>query len=140
MMVSYGRCAQHICVALAEQVGLTKKQALGLSAPLGCGLGHAETCGCVTGALMMLGLRYAPESMEDAERMAAVLQERTAEFEKNFISRWGGLTCRDILKTDIAATPTAMKEAAEAGLFVNLCHPMIKDTCTVVAGMLEQKD
>ena len=61
--------------------------------------------------------------MEDAEKMAAVLQEKSSEFEKRFVERWGGLTCKAILKTDIAATSTAMKEAAEAGLLPPFAHP-----------------
>lgn len=139
MMVSYGRCAQKICRIFAEHLGITEKQALGMGAPFGCGLGHAETCGCVAAALLVLGLRHAPESMEDAEKMAAVLQEKSSEFEKRFVERWGGLTCKAILKTDIAATSTAMKEAAEAGLFATICAPMIEDTCTILKEMLEEK-
>jgi C_GCAxxG_C_C family probable redox protein len=131
-MVSYGHCTQKICLDFAKRFGLTEKQMRGISVPFGCGMGHADTCGCVTGALIILGLLYAPDSHDDAERMAALLQEKTSEFESIFINKYGGLTCRDILKTDIAATPTAMKEAADAGLFAKICFPMIDDTCAML--------
>lgn len=82
MLANFGRCAQRICMHFAPRLGISEAQAIGAGAAFGSGMGHGETCGCVTGALLVLGLRYSQGSMEDAEKMSTELQERVADFEE----------------------------------------------------------
>lgn len=134
---NYGRCAQKICLPFAERFGLTPQQMLGLSAGFGSGMGHADTCGCITAAMILLGLRYAPESMDDAEKMAAILQEKMAEFEERFVAKRKSLLCREILDLDISM-PGGMKEGKESGRFAEICFPMIAETCVIMKEMLNR--
>lgn len=138
MLANYGRCAQKLCQRFASRVGISEKQALGLGAAFGSGMGHGETCGCVTGALMLLGLRHAPESMEEAEKMGALLQEQVAHFEERFLQKRNSLICKELLGIDLSE-PGRMKAAAEQGLFANICAPLLAESCQILEEMLESK-
>ena len=51
-------CSQAVLAAFAEELGMTKEQALKVGACFGGGMCKAEVCGACTGALMALGLKY----------------------------------------------------------------------------------
>lgn len=66
---NFGRrvvCTQQVCTRFAPRLGISRAQALGMGAAFGSGMGHAETCGCVTGALLVLGLQFGPQNEETA--------------------------------------------------------------------------
>ena len=51
-------CSQSVLAAFAPELGLDADAALRVSAAFGGGMGRlGDTCGAVTGALMVLGLR-----------------------------------------------------------------------------------
>lgn len=49
-------CAQTVAIAYADLAGLSEKQAMGLTAGFGGGMGKKQTCGVVTAMLMISGL------------------------------------------------------------------------------------
>ena len=81
-------CSQAVLAAFAEELGMTKKQALRVAACFGGGMCKAEVCGACTGALMALGLKYGmceDGDLDSKERETAMpfvfltnLQSRTA--------------------------------------------------------------
>ena len=79
-------CSQAIFSTYGEQFGLDKHVALKISGTFGGGMaGMAETCGAVTGAFMVIGLKYGkikPEDEESKRRAYALVKE----FVKNFIN------------------------------------------------------
>ena len=50
-------CAQSILVPFAKEAGLEEEQAYQLGAMFGSGMNHGATCGVITSALMLLGLK-----------------------------------------------------------------------------------
>ena len=50
-------CAQSLLVPFASEVGLTKEQADALGANFGAGMKMGATCGVLTSALMLLGMK-----------------------------------------------------------------------------------
>ena len=54
---SHYNCAQSILVPFAGEVGLGEEQAYQLGAMFGSGMNHGATCGVITSALMLLGLK-----------------------------------------------------------------------------------
>ena len=86
-------CSQAIVSAYAEQFGLDEETALKIAAGFGGGMGRlGRTCGAVTGAFMVLGLRYGRSSPDQAakERVYAHIQE----FADRFNARNASLTCK----------------------------------------------
>ena len=50
-------CAQSILVPFAKEAGLEEEQAYQLGSMFGSGMNHGATCGVITSALMLLGLK-----------------------------------------------------------------------------------
>ncbi len=58
LFLSGFNCAQAVAGAFADCVGLTEQQALGLASCFGAGIcGMRGTCGAISGALLILGLK-----------------------------------------------------------------------------------
>ena len=51
-------CAQQVFAHFADRLGIAPDVALRTASCFGSGLGRADVCGCVTGALMVLGLAH----------------------------------------------------------------------------------
>ena len=91
-------CSQAVFCAFAEDLGMERALAAKLSASFGGGLGRLRlTCGCVSGAAMVLGLAlgYDPEnSPKDAK---AKHYEKVRELTMALEERNGSLSCRELL-------------------------------------------
>ncbi|WP_295638711.1 C-GCAxxG-C-C family protein [uncultured Mailhella sp.] len=140
MVTRFGLCAQKVCLHCASRLGIDESLAVGMASAFGTGLGHAETCGCICGAHMVLGLRYGRAATLDEGRLKKpLLVEKVSEFERRLSQKQPCRLCRDILGMDITQ-PGVMKQAADKGLFATVCADMLKDTCAVLDGMLDEDD
>jgi C_GCAxxG_C_C family probable redox protein len=119
-------CAQALLATYCEEFGVDRKHALMLSCGLGAGMGRLqETCGAVTGAYLLIGLRYGQYMVQDSEA-----KERTyrliQEFSQRFIERNKSTNCRELLGVDLIngdikkarlrvsqICPKAVRDAAE---------------------------
>ena len=63
-------CSQAVLGAFAEELRITKEQALKLGGCFGGGMCKGEVCGAVTGGLMALGLKFGQSEKEDLESRA----------------------------------------------------------------------
>lgn len=118
-------CAQAVLGAHAEQLGLPSAQAMRLATPFGAGLARrGRVCGCVTGALMVIGLRAGRERPEDEaarDRAYALAQA----FLDEFAARHGSLACRDLLGVDLGR-PGGLEEAKAQELFSTRCPAYVR--------------
>lgn len=69
-------CSQVVFGYGAELLGEDKEKAVKIAAAFGGGMWNGETCGCVTGALMALGLKYGHCKLGDEETKNALLLKR----------------------------------------------------------------
>jgi len=93
-----------------------------------------ETCGAVTGALMVVGLHYAKMRKDDdgsRERAYALAQE----FMDAFQERNRSLLCRDILGVDVS-TPEGMRTVRERDLFRTVCPKFVRDAAEILEGLV----
>ena len=94
-------CSQAVLTAFAPDFGLDEKLALMLGTQFGGGARNAEMCGAVSGALMVLGLKFgnyhynAPEEKASAYKIAE-------EFMNRFIEKNGTVVCRELLGYDVS--------------------------------------
>ncbi len=127
-------CAQSVFSAFAEQFGIAADLALHLPAPFGGGLARqGETCGALSGALMILGLRYGQDRPEGKEEMYRI----TREFMDGFKGRHGALRCSDILGFDIS-TPQGMQAAREKNVFATMCPLIVDETAKALERYLNE--
>lgn len=125
-------CCQAVLSFASDLLGFDKNTALKLAAAFGGGMGHGETCGCVTAGLMALGLAYGnPHCEEDKKR----LSEFKAEFESRFRNKNGSLKCRDLLGLDFAK-PEEKAQILESGVLKSRCPQLACDAGFILERLL----
>jgi C_GCAxxG_C_C family probable redox protein len=128
-------CSQSIAATYGEQFGLSREQGLKLGSGFGGGMGAmAETCGAVTGAFMVLGLKYGSNCASDKEaKLNTYLLVR--EFAKKFKDRNGSILCKDLIGCDIS-TAEGYQAAKEKGFFSTVCPKIVQDAAEILEEML----
>ena len=125
-------CSQAILSTYCETFGLDKKTALQISCGLGAGMGRLQgTCGAVSGAYLLIGLKYGKFSKEDdsaKEKTYAMVRE----FAKLFEERNKTTSCRDILGVDLINGDKQL--AAER--VKTLCPKMVRDAAEIIEQLL----
>ena len=109
-------CSQAVLGAFCEKYGLDQETAFRISCGLNSGVRCAEICGAVTGAVMVIGLRYGDSKAE--------CNKVTEEFVRLFRERNGSTICRDLMGCDIF-TPDGKEKAVREGLFRTVCNDMV---------------
>ena len=116
-------CSQSVFAVFAEKYGLNKETALKIGCGFGGGMRNAEICGAVTGAVMVIGLRYG-HAVGNDDNSKTLCYQKTVEFTTAFKRMNKSIICRDLLGHDIS-DPNEMNKAAEKGLFRTTCVEMI---------------
>lgn len=124
-------CSQALLSIYGVEFGLDRETALKVSGAFGGGMGRmGETCGAVTGAFMVIGLKYGNTRVDDRQA-----KEKTyslvKEFVEKFKSRNGSIACRELLGCDIS-TPEGMEIAKEKNLFATLCPKLVSDAAEII--------
>ncbi|MGB4661492.1 MAG: C-GCAxxG-C-C family protein [Mobilitalea sp.] len=129
-------CSQAIFSTYCEQLGLDQKTALKIASPFGAGMGRmAETCGAVTGAYMLIGLKYGKHlSSDNAAKEKSY--ELVRKFNDSFNTIHGSICCRDLLQYDLN-TAEGSTYIRENGLCDSLCPIFIKDSAHIIENLLD---
>ena len=124
-------CSQSILSAYSEHFGLDRELALKISDPFGAGMrGLSETCGAVTGSLMVIGLRYGRIRHNDILARDKTA-ERVQEFVEKFKERNGTIICKKLLGYDISI-PEQNNKAEALGLFKTKCPKFVRDAAEIL--------
>jgi C_GCAxxG_C_C family probable redox protein len=127
-------CSQAVFSAYAEDLGLDEKAALKIAAGFGGGMGRmGETCGAVTGALLVLGLKYGGTT-PDRETKERVY-ERVREFAARFKARHGSLACRDLLGCDVG-TAEGQEIARRQNMLTTACPQFVRSAAEILEELL----
>ncbi len=128
-------CSQAVLSAYAAELGLDRTAALRLATAFGGGMGRlAVTCGAVTGAFMVIGLKYGMVSAAEQtakEKTYSLVQE----FARQFKERYGALDCRNLLGCDLSA-PGGLETAREKDLFYTRCPHLIRTATEILDQMV----
>lgn len=130
-------CSQAILTVFGASYGLDQELAHSLGRSLGGGLGRmGQTCGAVTGALLILGLAQGnPENEAEAKsELAAAIKELS----KKFVTCHGSLSCRDLLQADIS-TESGLKKIKEERLLAKVCPAFIKDASEILVDLINRE-
>ncbi len=124
-------CTQAIFSAYASELHLDRETALKIASGFGGGIGRmGDTCGAVTGAIMVIGLKFGmttPEDTQSKEKTYDLVQE----FIKRFKSRNNSIVCRDLLHYDLS-TPDGKKQIKEKQLTNVLCPKFVQDAAEII--------
>ena len=124
-------CSQAVLASHCEKLGLEKELAFKISGAFGGGMGYAgEACGAVTGALMLIGLKYGKYKKEDLES-----KDKTYSIVKDYIDHFkkkhNSIKCSDLIKYDLSIYEELLK-ARESGVFKTICPLLVKDSIEIV--------
>jgi C_GCAxxG_C_C family probable redox protein len=119
-------CSQSVLGAFCEDYDLDTETALRIAGPFGGGMRIGETCGAVTGALMVIGLRDGHYIAGDLGAKANC-ESATAEFMQAFREKHGTCRCIELIGLDLTV-PENREKARETGLFGTICAGLI-DEC-----------
>jgi C_GCAxxG_C_C family probable redox protein len=128
-------CSQSVVAAFAQEVGLSQDTALKVSAGFGGGMARmGETCGAVTGALLIVGMRFGATSPSDSDSKEGTYCA-VQEFCRRFKARNKSLLCRELLGCDIS-TAEGLQLARESKLFVTQCPKYVGDAAELLEHLL----
>lgn len=128
-------CSQAIVMSYGPDLGLTSEIGMKVSAAFGGGIARqAETCGAVSGALMMLGLTL-DANRENLKESAYILAQ---EFISKFSERNRSIVCKSLLGVDIS-TPEGKQQAKEKDLHIHLCSKYVQDAAEILEEMIAKK-
>ena len=131
-------CAQSVINAFVDELGIDRTTALKLALGFGGGMGHTGgTCGAVTAAYMVLGLKqdFDPQSPK-AQR--DTLYAQVQEFNKRFKKVYGTINCSELLGHDLG-TPQGAAAVKEKGLSAKLCPRFVATAVEIVEEMEQGK-
>jgi C_GCAxxG_C_C family probable redox protein len=127
-------CSQSVAAAYAEDLGMSRSDVLRLSAAFGGGIGRTgQTCGAVSGALMVLGMKHGmtEANAQAKDRMYVIAQD----FLKRVQAHQSSLLCNDILGEDIT-TAEGRASMRQRNTHASVCSPLIADITVMLDEML----
>lgn len=123
-------CSQVVTGQFAEVLGMEEGLLRKMAACFGGGMQCGETCGAVTGALMVIGLKYGHSDNGDQDQKQIML-EKTGEFKRLFAQKHPSSMCRELLGHDISK-PGEMEKVMEKGLLFDLCPCLVEDVIEIL--------
>ena len=128
-------CSQAILSTYSPELGIDRKTALKVSGSFGGGMAQmAETCGAVTGAFMVIGLKHGKTEAKDdkaKEKTYGLVKEFCAKFK----ARNKSIVCRELLGCDIS-TPEGRKYFKDKKLIVKVCPKFVRDAAEIIEEIL----
>lgn len=131
-------CAQSVLASFSQEFGLDEQLALRISTGFGSGMGRlCEVCGALTGAFMVIGLKYG-KAFTDGARYGndtETTYRKVAELAHAFAERNGSIYCRDLVGHDLS-DPQERAKVVQLGLFSTTCRKCIVDAVELLEDTL----
>jgi C_GCAxxG_C_C family probable redox protein len=128
-------CAQSVLKTYGREYGIEEDLAFKIASSLGGGLARTgNTCGAVTGALMVIGLKYRNLDYEDQINKDWTY-DKGREFIDEFTKRNGTIKCKDLLGLDIS-TLEGREKAKLNNLYDDLCPKFVKSAIEILDKLL----
>jgi C_GCAxxG_C_C family probable redox protein len=127
-------CSQAILGTYGPLAGLPREQAMKLASGFAGGMRLAQTCGAVTGAFMVLGLKVAGSNCDQRDGRSDVYAA-IRDFAARFQQRNRSVVCKELLGCDIS-TPEGADHAKREGLFRTICPRLVQDAAEILEQML----
>ena len=127
-------CSQAVFATFAERFGVDPAMALKIASGFGGGMGSmGHTCGAVTGAFMVLGLKHGTTAPGPAAKEA--VYARVREFAERFRALHGSLACRDLIGYDLTVAED-LQRARQSGVFKEKCPVFVRDASAILEELL----
>ncbi len=128
-------CSQAVLVVFADDFDLDRDTALRISCGMGGGMGRTDrVCGAVTGAIMVLGLKY---GMTDPNRQEDKLGTygKVREFIERYTVSCGSIGCTDLIGCNLS-TPEGLERCKIEELADKVCPPLVEEAVRILEEMV----
>lgn len=124
-------CAQAVLASYCDELGLDKETGLKLACPFGAGISRTDnTCGAVTGAIMVIGLKYGKYRPDDYEAKGKTYK-LTQEFINKFKEMYGTIECSELIKFNLSNEKQYIL-AKDYKVFDTLCPCYVEDAVKIL--------
>ena len=128
-------CSQSVFSAYSKLFDLDHEVALKIGQAFGGGMARmGQTCGAVTGAFMVIGLKHGKVKADDEEA-----REKTYEIVREFVKRFkslnGSIICNDLLGYDLD-TPEGREQVEEKQICETLCPKFVQNSVEILEKLL----
>ncbi len=128
-------CSQTVLSVFAPDFGLDQDMARRISQGFGAGIAYTDDiCGALSGAIMVIGLRYGRITAEDKtakEKTYAVV----GEFLKQFKQRNGSVECTRLLGYNLS-DPQQVAEAKKNKVVMARCPAFVREAVELVEKLI----
>ena len=130
-------CSQSVLASFGPEYGLSEGNCLKIATAFGGGMGRQQhICGAITGALMVLGLRYG-KGLNDPEEKKRYTYQLTKEFFDEFKSLNGSENCLELLDGLYMNDPDDNKKIVERNYYVIRCEKYVSDAVNILSKIME---
>jgi len=128
-------CSQAVFGTFSEDMGISREQALKIACGFGSGLSQTgDLCGAVTGAVMVIGLKYGKSEAEDYASTAKTYK-LTGQFIEEFRKINGSVNCTELVGYNLS-NEKELQQARDSGVFRSICPKMVKNAVEVLEMLL----
>lgn len=127
-------CSQVVAGYFSEACQMDQETMRRVSACFGGGMQCGETCGAVTGALMVLGIKYGTAIEGDSDQKE-IMKAKITEFKQAFGNVYPSCICKELLGYNIA-DPEEFQKILDKGLLFDFCPGVVADTIKILEKML----
>lgn len=124
-------CSASVFSVFAKELGLDEKTARKIACGFGGGISKTgNICGAVSGAIMVIGLKYGKAEEGDnaaTEKTRAI----TRQFIQEFTKKNGSVNCTELLGYNMK-NPDEYAAAAKANVFKTKCPAYIQDAVNIL--------
>lgn len=119
-------CSQAVVMPYATELNVQEKVIQKIAVAFGGGMSKAgKTCGCLSGALMVIGLKYGEDSAEIIANRIKSYNEGQ-KFINQFQKIFGATDCHELIKLDLNKKEDM--EQAQAIVFKSRCKTIVGKT------------
>jgi len=131
LFLSGYNCAQSVVLSFADDLKYSKELAQKMAAGFGGGMGkQQETCGAVTGAIMVLGL-IKGEMVNNNDELKAGAYGAVKDLTRDFVSEYKTTNCKDLIGCDLN-TPEGAAKFKEEKIMETTCAGCVKKAVQIV--------
>jgi C_GCAxxG_C_C family probable redox protein len=132
-------CSQSVVMAFDEVLSINAKELCKIASPFGGGISRMrETCGAVTGMVLVLGNLLGYDTPEMGEKKHE-LYKNIQEILKIFENKYGSLTCRNLLNLSIKHDDPKPSERDHSFFEKRPCPELIGGAAEILEQFLLQK-
>jgi C_GCAxxG_C_C family probable redox protein len=132
-------CAQALLVAYGTGLGINRDIALKIASTFGGGVGRTgETCGAVTGALMIIGLKYGitKPDFENKMRPYNIVEKFINQFKTR--NNAHSISCNELIGFRIF--PDRPLNRSERDIIQKRCPQYVQDAARIIEEILGDQD